>query len=625
MTISILIGLLSSLGAGTAAQWVAWRMRVPAIVLLFALGLILGPGLHVIHPSASLGWIFRPMVSLAVAIVVFEGGLLLDFRQLREAGEGVIRLTMLALPINWVLGLLAAHYVGHLEWATAALFGAIITVTGPTVVLPLLRHNKLKPRVAAFLRWEAIVNDPVGAILAAVVLQVATRSAHEGPGTLLTEVLPDMLASSFEALVAGIVPAYLVNYLFRRDMMPETLKTPLLLSITLIIFSLCNLSMEGAGLIAATVFGMALTNLHVPGMAELRRVKEGLVVLIVSILFILLTADLQREVLAQISLAVLALTLVVLFVVRPLAIFFSTLGTDLSWRERSFVGWIAPRGIVAAAVAGESGYHMVSAGFPSAALVAPAVFAVIATTMILHGFSMRPLARRLGLTLSDQPALALVGASAWTIDLAAQLHREGVPVLLVDSRSGALMPATRSGIPVLRAELLSVFGEEALEERPADYLLALTADAIYNGMVCAHLAPHMGRQRVYQVSPGIARLDLYHGLSRDARGKLLGEPSWNYTLFDTLYGRDWRFVAYPGNEDNLADFGKRPTRLDLMVIRRGLSIMVVSAEDPDGVVPQVGDLVISLAEPAERAALLATMPSRSGVPTVNGGESTLQQ
>jgi len=597
----VLIGLLSTLGAGVAAQWVAWRFRLPAIVLLFGLGLLLGPGLGVLHPSATLGWMFRPIVSLVVAIIVFEGGMALDFRQLREAGEGVVRLTMLALPINWLLGATAARYLAHLEWGTSLLFGAIITVTGPTVVMPLLRHTKLRPRVASFLRWEAIINDPIGAILSTLVLQVLAAQAQFGSGLSLLHAVPEMLASAVEAIGAGIAPAYLVRYLFTRDLMPELLKTPMLLTMALLIFSVCNLGMEGAGLMGATVFGMALTNLRVPGVAELRRMKESLVVLLVSVLFIMLTADLHQAVLERLSLPILMLTLAVMFLVRPVGIFLSTLGTDLSWQERVFVGWIAPRGIVAAAVAGVSGIRLYDAGFKSADLIMPAVFAVIAATMIVHGFSLRPLARRLKLTLSDEPAVAIVGASPWAIDLASCLHDEGIPVLMVDNRASALIPATRRSLQVLRAEVLSQHGQEALEERPGDYLIALTADGIYNGMICAHMAPHYGRQRVFQISPGVARLDFYHGLSRDARGKVLGEPAWNFTLMETLFEKGWRFRCHATSEGDHAVFGSDDNRLDFLTIRRGISISIRSAEDTAPIQPIAGDLQVCLYPPAEQS------------------------
>lgn len=579
------------------AQWVAWRFRLPAIVLLFSLGLIFGPGLGILHPSETMGWMFRPLVSLLVALVVFEGGMALDFRQLREAGEGVARLTMLALPINWVLGSLAAHYVAHLEWGTSMLFGAIVVVTGPTVVLPLLRSAKLQPRVAAFLRWEAIVNDPLGAILAAVVLQLLMLHVDVHADVFFTHTLPDLLGAIAVSLSAGILPAYLIRYLFTRDLMPEILKTPMLISMALVIFSLCNLEMGGAGLMAVTIFGMALANLQIPGVTELRRMKESLVVLVVSVLFIMLTADLHRDVLARLSIPIFALTVVVLFVVRPLGIFLSTLGTSMPWKEKLFVGWIAPRGIVAAAVAGEAGISLKEAGYQSADLIMPAVFAVIAVTMILHGFSLGPIARLLKLTLSNDPAIAILGASPWSINFASCLRRAGVPVLLVDNRSSALMPATRQDIPVLRAELLSQHGQESFEERPADYLIATTGDGIYNGMVCGHLAPTMGRQRVYQISPGVARLDFYHGLSRDARGKVLGEPAWNYTLFDTLFEQGWRFVAVEATEESAPTFGTDENRLDILVVRRDGNILIRSAEDNDKAVPQPGDYMVSMVPP----------------------------
>ncbi|AFW02281.1 sodium:proton antiporter [Gluconobacter oxydans] len=599
MQYDIFLGIALTFGAGMLAQWVAWRFRLPAIVLLFTMGLLFGPGLGILHPSETMGWVFRPLVSLLVAIVVFEGGMALDIRQLREAGEGVARLTMLALPINWVLGSLAAHYVAHLEWGTAMLFGAIIVVTGPTVVLPLLRSAKLQPRVAAFLRWEAIVNDPLGAILAAVVLQLMLLHVDLHTGVFFTHTLPDLLAAATESISAGILPAYLIRYLFTRDMMPEILKTPVLISMALVIFTACNLEMEGAGLVAVTIFGMALTNLHIPGVAELRRIKESMVVLVVSVLFILLTADLHREVLKHLSIPILMLTLVVLFVVRPVGIFFSTLGTSMPWKERLFVGWIAPRGIVAAAVAGAAGIRLKETGYQSADLIMPAVFAVIAVTMILHGFSLRPIARALKLTLSNDPAIAILGASGWSVDLAACLHREGIPVLLVDNRSSALMPAAQMDIPVLRTELLSQHGQEALEERPADYLIATTGDGIYNGMICGHLAPAMGRERVFQISPGVARLDFYHGLSRDSRGKVLGEPAWNYTLFDTLFEQGWRFTSRVATEANAHSFGTDDNRLDILVSRR-TALLIRSAEDSTTVAPMPGDLMISMVPPTDQ-------------------------
>ncbi|MGV4878157.1 cation:proton antiporter [Acetobacter indonesiensis] len=598
MTESVILCIFCVLGGSMLAQWTAWRFRLPAIVLLFTLGLLYGPGLEILHPSAMIGAAFHPLVSLAVAMIVFEGGLALDFRQLRESGEGVVRLTLFALPINLILGSAAAHYIGGMGWGPAFLFGAIIVVTGPTVVLPLLRHAKLQPRVAAFLRWEAILNDPVGAILATLVLEVLLMRPDEGSGTFFGFILPHMLASAGLMMVLGFGAAWGMRWLWVRDMIPEVLKIPVLTTSALVLFVLGTLAMDGAGLMASTVFGMALVNLRIPGMAEIQRMKEALVVLIVSVLFVLLAADLQREELTHLSWSIGALTLAVLFLVRPVGILLATAKSNLSWAERIFVGWIAPRGIVAAAVAGIAGIRLQDAGYPGAGQVMPAVFAVIASTMILHGFSLRPLGRKLKLTLSDEPALAIVGASDWSTKLAIAVHKAGAPVLLVDNSSADLLRAQAAGVPILATEVLSEEGAESLEERPADYLICSTPDAIYNGLVCAHLAPHFGRQRVYQVSPGIARLDQYRGLSREARGKVLGEPSWNFTLLETLVREGWRFIALnvtPENRENIMH--ESSNLLPFLVLQSGISITVVSAEDASQPQLDSGFIVIALTPP----------------------------
>jgi NhaP-type Na+/H+ or K+/H+ antiporter len=602
MTDSVIIFVFFVLGGSMLAQWTAWRFRLPAIVLLFSLGLLYGPVLQVMHPSEMIGSAFHPLVSLAVALIVFEGGLALDFRQLKEAGEGVLRLTLVALPINFLLGSLAAHYIGGMGWGPAFLFGSIVVVTGPTVVLPLLRHAKLKPRIAAFLRWEAILNDPVGAILATLVLEVLLMRPDEGSGTVfMAIVLPHMLASAGLMMVLGFGAAWGMRWLWVRDMMPDIMKMPLFITLALMLYVVGTLSMDGAGLMASTVFGMGLANLRIPGMSELQRMKEALVVLIVSVLFVLLAADLQRHELTSLSWSIGGLTLAVLFLVRPLGIWLATIGTSLSWAERFFVGWIAPRGIVAAAVAGIAGVRLQDAGYPGAGLVMPAVFAIIASTMILHGFSLIPLGRKLRLTLSNQPALAIVGASEWSTQLAQVVHAVGTPVLLVDSSARDLALAQKAGVPVLCAEVLSEEGAESLEERPADYLITATPDAIYNGLVCAHLAPHFGHQRVYQVSPGIARLDQYRGLSREARGKVLGQPGWNFTLLETLVAQGWRFVAKNITEENKERLLKENSDfLIFLMIQKGAAITVVSLEDDASPPFWVGLVAIGLMPPPKQ-------------------------
>ena len=538
MTHTVAIAVLCIAVAGVGAQWVAWRLQLPAIVLLFAVGLIVGPGLEILRPATDLGPGLRPLIGLAVAIVVFEGGLALDFRELRHAGEGVARLTVVALPISFVLAAMAAYLVGQMGWRSSLLFGAITVVTGPTVVLPLLRNTRLERRTASFLKWEAIVNDPVGALLAAIVLALMLAGTDKAPGMIALELLEGLAV----ATGLGIGAALLVRWLVNRDMTPENLKTPILLALAMGVYVLSNLVMNEAGLAAATIFGIAIANLHVRGIGEIARFKESLVVLIVSALFVVLTANLDRSLFTQISWPIILLTLAMVFAVRPLAIFLATLRTDLTWQERALAGWIAPRGIVAAAVAGIASQRLSGAGLPGSQLVMPAVFALIAATMILHGFTLAPLARRLKLTLGDRPGLAIVGATPWTIALAKVLKEAGTPVLVIDIYPGALDNARREQIPIVQAEILSEHGEDELAGRRVDYVLAATQNDVYNSLVCAKLAPELGRSRVFQMAPAGGDVDEWVGLKREWRGILVGQPPLDFATARKRFRTGWTFV-----------------------------------------------------------------------------------
>ena len=588
MTSTAATAVLCIAVAGVGAQWLAWRLRLPAIVLLFAVGLLVGPGLHILQPAATFGGALRPLVGLAVAIVVFEGGLALDFRELRAAGEGVLRLTTFALPISFCFATLAARLLGSLSWGTAALYGAITVVTGPTVVLPLLRHTRLERRAASFLKWEAIVNDPIGALMAAIVLALLIAGGRPH-GSLVFELLAGLVA----AVALGLGAALLVRWLVRHDQMPEVLKTPVLLALALGVYALANLVMDEAGLAAATIFGIALANLAIPGIGELARFKESLVVLIVSALFVVLTASLDRAVFADLSSPVVLLTAAMLFLVRPAAIMLATLGSGLTWQERILSGWIAPRGIVAAAVAGVASTKLSNAGIVGGESVMPAVFALIAATMVLHGFTLAPLARRLGLTLGDRPGLAIVGATPWTVDLAKTLSDAGTPVLMIDTYPGALDRPRELNLPTLQAEVLSAHGEDSLSGCRVDYLLAATANDVYNSLACARLAPDLGRGRVFQLAPTGGDIDAWVGLDREWRGMVIGTPPIDFVDIRQRHKQGWRFTIRPPSPPEAESPGpsevgapeaespqNRSESLDILfaVLRRNGDIAFASAE-----------------------------------------------
>lgn len=483
---------------GMAAQWIGWRLQIPAIVLLSLCGLAVGPLLGIIRPSEALGDAYQPLIKLAVAAILFEGGLSLRLAELKQAAAGVNRLISVAVVLGLGLSASAAHWIGALSWPVALVFGAITVVTGPTVILPLLRHARLIKRPASYLKWEGIVNDPVGAVLVVVIFDWFV-GADAG---LVVETLVHLLVGVGTSLALGIAGGWLLGRAFLAGQVPEYLKGPIALAAALGAYAVANLLLDESGLIAATVMGLVLGNMNLPSIGEIRRFKEYITVLLVSGVFLLLTADLDPHIMLDLDWRGAALIAAVILLVRPIAIWLATIGAGMSWQERALVGWIAPRGVVAAAVAGVFGPALAAQGFADGARLLPLVFALILATVVLHGFSLGYLARRLGLSARSKGGLIISGGTAWSSGLAAKLHHQEVPVIVADNAWHRLRGARLAGVPVYFGELLSEHAESALELGAFGSLLAATNNDSYNALVCAHYAPELGRQRVFQLASG---------------------------------------------------------------------------------------------------------------------------
>ena len=589
---TILLLVVGVAVAGVFGQWLGWRFKVPAIIPLLVIGALAGPFAGIVRPSVALGEVMRPAIGMAVAIIVFEGGLNLNLRELRSAGSGVLRLVAVALPLNWVFGTLAVHYVAGMSWPVAVLVGAILVVTGPTVIMPLLRQAKLEPRSAAFLKWEAIVNDPIGATVTLLVLSFLTLSTQMNTGDAIAQLAWRTLLGGGIAAGLGLAVPFGIRALFRRDLAPEYLKTPILLAGALGVYAAGEAVQPETGLVGATLFGVVLANIDVTGLQELRRFKESLTVFLVSGLFILLTANIDRQTVMMLSWPIALTTAAILLVARPLAIVLATIGAKVSWTERLLVGWIGPRGVVAAAIAGVAGERLAKAGYADAQLVLPLVFAVIASTVLLHGLSLAPLARRLGLASGGRSGLLIVGASAWTIALGEALRGAGVPVLVLDRSATALRPARLAGLQIMRVEVLSVIGEESIDLRDFEHLLAATPDDAYNALVATRFAAEFGRERVYQIAPDDS--SGRHAASREWRGKIaVGADMVHQSLSDLMQGGA-AFVVEPFRADaapNGSDSG-----WPVALIAANGSFTMFSPEHEDK--PVEGDLVVKLYQPA---------------------------
>ncbi|MFP4614713.1 MAG: cation:proton antiporter [Thiohalorhabdus sp.] len=535
------VGITLAVVLGIFAQWVAWRFGFPAIVLLAACGLLLGPGLGVLNPTSDFGPLYHTLVGLAVAIILFEGGFSLKRKEIEGVTRGVIRLISVGVVLAWILGSLAAHYIAGLAWPLAITIGAILVVTGPTVVGPLLRHAKLQPRPASLVKWEGIINDPLGALLAILSFEYALGlGTGSGEGTIW-ELSIQLLGALVFASVLGGGAGLALGRLFRTGLVPEFLKAPGLLAFVMLVYVVANTLLHEAGLLAATAMGLVMGNMELADALDLRRFKENIVVFLVTLLFVLLTADIDPDTLARLDWRALAFVAAMLFVVRPLAVLLSTVGSSIRGGERVLLAWVAPRGVVAAAMAGILGESLSHAGYQHADLIFPLVFAIILTTVLLHGLTIRPLANRLGLTAGSPNGLLLVGASPWSIQLAQRLHEEGVRVILADPSSHRLSAADAVGVPTHVGEVLSDLGRQQLDLAGIGNLLAATDNSAYNALVCTRFAHELGRNHVFQLPAGKGTEEETPEFSHEVRGRTAFSDDATYDEMTRRYYLGWHF------------------------------------------------------------------------------------
>lgn len=587
----IVLVLVSIVALGVGAQWLAWRIRIPAIVVLAIAGLLAGPGFGLLDPSADFPNLLRPVVSLCVAIILFEGGLSLQLNELKVAARGVQRLVNLGAPLTWVFGSLAAHHIGGLSWPVALVFGAIMVVTGPTVIIPLLRNSALNRRTASYLKWEAIVNDPLGALVAVLLFQFFVYAGEgSGWGVVATGVSLALLSGVFLGGLGG----WLTGKAFQQNQVPEYLKSPVMLGLVLVVYALSNSLQHEAGLLAVTVMGIVVGNMNLPGIQDMRRFKEYITVMLVAVVFVLLTADLDPRVIGSIDWRGVALISAILVVVRPLSVMLATAGAGMDLRDRLFLSWIAPRGIVAAATAGVMGPRLFEAGYAGADSLLPLVFGVIFATVFFHGLSITWLAKRLGLASEHRDNILIVGASPWTVELGRTLQQLRVPVLVADNSWHNLRPARLAGLPVFYGEILSDFAEESLEIPHISTVLASTSNDAYNALVCTVLAPEIGRGRTFQLPLGATlENDPRSAVAKPLRGNIAFNEEATFERLWRLHVRGWTFYKTRLTENySYSDFLRdRPAdAMQILVVKSDGRVDFVSSEEEQE--PSEGDTVV---------------------------------
>lgn len=489
---TVLLSIVIVIALGIFSQWVAWRIQWPSIVIMSIAGLLMGPILGIINPEQALGELYTPLISLAVAIILFEGSASLDIREVKGISKSVFRIVTLGAFLAWIAGSFAAHFIAGLSLEISFIIGGLFVVTGPTVIIPLLRQAKLKPRTAAVLKWEGIIVDPAGPLLALFAYEVIKVFSNE---TIQLGYLSSFLFGAMVTGVVGYVIGIVLSVMVSRGRIPDYLHSPMILSFVLLCFSISEVIMHETGMLAVTVMGLTMghTKKYVSSIKKVGHFVEDISVLLTSTVFILLTASLPREIIGEIfTLPIISFVLVMLFIVRPLSIWVSTIGTELTVKEKTLISWIAPRGIVALTVSGYFASLLLDDGYQDASILTALTFALVFITVCAHGFSLGPLSKKLGLANTEPPGILIVGSNLFSIGLAEHCQKLGIPVLIVDHSFENLRLARERNIDTYYGEILSDDTRFEIDLTPYESILVMTDEGAYNALVCQSYVDEFG-------------------------------------------------------------------------------------------------------------------------------------
>lgn len=583
----LLLELVFIVALGSFSQWLSWRLRQPSIVLLLILGILVGPITGLLQPDRLFGELLLPFVSIAVAVILFEGGLNLKLGELRSAGRLILNLITIGAAVTWVLSAAAAHYIVGLDWGLAVLAGAVLIVTGPTVILPIIRFINPTSTIRAALKWEGIIIDPIGAMLAVLAFEAVFAST---PLAAVFGVGKTIVVGGLIGLAAAVILTVMIG----RRLIPEFLHSAAALSFVLVAFAVSNLLQPESGLLAVTLMGILLANQRMARIEHIAEFKENLQVLLISAVFIVLSARLQIAHVRLISWEIILFVLALIFLVRPVSVFVSSIGTRVSLREKMFISLIAPRGIVAAAVASILSIRLEEMGIEGAYYLLPLTFAVIIITVVFSGWASLPLSRALGVANPNPQGFLILGISDWSIELAKELKENGVRVLMVDNNLRKVMKARNAGVEALQCNILSSAVFERLDLTGIGRLLALTPNDEINALASLRFAPVFGRDNVYQLTPerlvGKKKADI----AEEIRAHYLWGLGINYRYLNELFKSGARIVATSLSEEfdyeNYVEKNKEGF-IPLFILNRG-QVEVITAESE--VNPQPGSKLISI-------------------------------
>jgi len=497
---------------GILAQWVAWRLKIPAILPLILIGLLVGPIAAEFFTEDGSKWIepiwngkkglfpgdmLYQFVSLAISVILFEGGLTLKRNEIKNVGPSITKLITIGSIVTFFGAGIVAHFLFDLRWDISFLFASLIIVTGPTVITPILRNIPLKKDVSTVLKWEGILIDPIGALVAVLVFEFISVEGDSGfTQTAFIEFGKIVLFGT----TFGFTFAHGLAFAINRKLIPHYLLNVVSLSVVLLVFVESDVFAHESGLLAVVVMGMVLGNIKVENIKELLYFKESLSVLLISILFILLAANINiEEMLLLYNWQTLALFLIVVFVIRPLAVFISTQGSKLKTNEKAFISWVGPRGIVAAGIASLFGSKLIVKGVPGAEYITPLVFMIVLGTVLLNATTARLFARAVGVFQKKSEGILILGASKFSRTLASYLVNNGRDVVLIDSNQNNIQRAKDAGLEALNANIYSDVLTDNIELNDMGYMLAMTGNTDINTYAIDRFGKDLGENGSYRL------------------------------------------------------------------------------------------------------------------------------
>lgn len=583
---------------GFLGQWTSWATGIPSIVFLFGGGLLAGPVTGVLSPDLILGELLFPVVSALIGIILFEGGLTLKFDELNNQHGPVLRIIMIGGTITFVLTAICSYLILNLPVSISLLLGATLVVTGPTVVIPLLHQIRPVRNVGSVARWEGIIIDPIGAIMAVVVfnlIRAGTTGAAEGLVLGLYKFIEEIAIGT----LTGLVAAYVLTLLFERYWIPDFLHNMAILTGVLGAQAIANHFAHESGLLAVTIMGIYMANQNRVAVRHILHFKEELRILFISILFVILVARLDISFLTEINPDQVYFLVALILLVRPVAILISTIGTKLSWAERGFLSWLAPRGIVAAAVASLFAKELEHMGIESAGQLDEVTFFVIAGTVLIYGFTLKPLSQWMGISDVEPQGILLVGAHEWARALALELKQHDVLVRLVDKNVDRIRKAKQAGLDAHREDVLTESEFQTVNIQGIGSCLSVTANNEVNTISSIH-ALDMGftRSQIFQLTTS----EDVNDEPDPHKGRALFHHSATADQLRDKFTDGWKISSRTIDEETDRTPFTEPdfeTLVPLIRLRKNGDVEPVPADKP--LEPSPGDTVIVMEAPGDEA------------------------